>query len=275
MPCVYKRKQGAPLRGIWTEEASSEAIRRYKAGDIGLREAARYYGVPTRTLVRRIASGNNFKRGLGPEGVLHRAYEKLLVAHIQHLVTTGFSPVVQTVHRLAYQSAENLGFKFKFSHTTKKSTGLSLARAQSMSRSEVGAFFKILEQVMMEVNLMDNPQNIFNMDEIDQQTGKVLTTKGTKAVHGLTLREKGENITVIICCNVEEAFLTPEHLLPRESPGNNILILDGHGTQHRPFSHWSAHFWVRLRPITTTKLKCGCNSIRTDISPDIRLDISW
>ncbi|KAJ8881324.1 hypothetical protein PR048_017805 [Dryococelus australis] len=185
MLCVYKRKQDASPRGLQTEEASSDAIRRYKASDIGLREAARYYGVPARTLVWRIVSGNNFKRGLGPE-----------VAHIQHLTTAGFAPDGQTFRRLTYQFAEKLGLKHKFFHITKmagcawlssflesnpeitvwQAEGLSLSRSQCSSRSEVDAFFKLLKQIMMEENLMEKPQNIFNMVE----SGIQLTNKPGK-----------------------------------------------------------------------------------------------
>lgn len=70
MPRVYVKKQGVPPRGTWTEEALSEAVKRYKAGEIGLREAARTYGVPTRTLSRRMAAGNFKKSSLGPQGKL-------------------------------------------------------------------------------------------------------------------------------------------------------------------------------------------------------------
>ncbi|KAJ8866680.1 hypothetical protein PR048_032541 [Dryococelus australis] len=269
MPHVYKRTNGEPLRGLWTDETLSVAIRRYKASDIGLTEAARYYGVPARPLVRRIASGKNLKRGLGPEG--------------RYICLNFVRPT------------EKLGLKNKFSHITKmagyawissllernreitvrQAEGLSLAREQGVSRLE------LLELIRMEENLMDKPQNIFNMNEsgiqLTNKPGKLVTTKGAKDVHVLTPHERGENVTVIACCDAEGAFLPPvllmkgvnrknefsdglphgsevytnpkssfktadlflkwfeKHFLPRKSPGKNILILDGHTSHYNAF----------------------------------------
>lgn len=166
-----------------------------------------------------------------------QANEKRLVAHIQRLAKAGFAPDRQTVRHLAYQFAEKLGIKHKFSHITKmagyawlssflernpeisvrQAEGLSVARAQGMSRPEADGFFKLLRQVMEEENLMDKPQNIFNMDEsgiqLTNKPGKVLTTKGAKDVHVLTPHERGENITVVACCNAEGVFLPPVLLM--------------------------------------------------------------
>ena len=231
MPRVYERKQNISPRGQWTEQNLAEAARRYTAGEIGLREAERLYGVPTRTLTRRIASGKLIKRGLGPEGVLGYANEKRLVAHIQRLASSGFAPDRPTVRRLAYQFAEKLGIKHSFSHvkqmagydwlasflernpelSVRQAEGLSLARAQGMNRTETGNFFKLLEEVLTKENLMNKPQNIFNMDEsgiqLINKPGKVVTMKGAKDIHVLTPRERGENITVIACNSAEGVFL--------------------------------------------------------------------
>lgn len=60
---------------------------------------------------------------------------------------------------------------------------------------------------------MDKPGNIFNMDEsglqLNNKPGKVLTQKGVKDVHVVTAKEKGENVTVVACCNAEGNFSPP------------------------------------------------------------------
>lgn len=66
MPTLYKRKAGVKPRGQWTAQQLQEAVTRLRAGEIGLREAERYYGVPTRTLKRRMESGNVAVLGHGP-----------------------------------------------------------------------------------------------------------------------------------------------------------------------------------------------------------------
>lgn len=70
MPRKYLKKQGVPPRATWTEDALSEAVKRYRAGEIGLREAERIYRIPNRTLTRRMASGNLKKGSLSPQGKL-------------------------------------------------------------------------------------------------------------------------------------------------------------------------------------------------------------
>lgn len=68
MPTFYKRKPGTKPRGLWDPERLKEAITRIQAGEISFREAERYYGVPARTLKRRMDSGNTNAAGHGPTG---------------------------------------------------------------------------------------------------------------------------------------------------------------------------------------------------------------
>jgi hypothetical protein len=57
-------------RGQWSEGNLREAVRRSQANEISFRETERYYGIPTRTLKRRLESGNLNKGRLGPAGNL-------------------------------------------------------------------------------------------------------------------------------------------------------------------------------------------------------------
>ena len=91
--------------------------------------------------------------------------------------------------------------------------GLSLARAEGMSKEEVCSFFNILKDVFDENNFYSKPGNIFNLDEtgcqLNNEPGKVLASKGVRDVHVLTSGERGENVSVIACCNAEGTFLPP------------------------------------------------------------------
>ena len=53
MPTEYKIKTNAKFKAEWSQETFIEALQRIKAGEIGKREAERYYGISTRTLGRR------------------------------------------------------------------------------------------------------------------------------------------------------------------------------------------------------------------------------
>jgi hypothetical protein len=75
----------------------------------------------------------------------------------------------------------------------------------------VETFFNMMEKVVAENNLFDKPGNIFSMDEsgvqANNKNASVITGKGSKSVHVLTSGEKGENVTVIACCNSAGQFL--------------------------------------------------------------------
>ncbi|XP_054723359.1 zinc finger protein 177-like [Uloborus diversus] len=115
MPTVYKRKKTGAARETWTEDNLKEALRRLEAGEIGVNEAARYYGIPSRTLRRRRKTGNNIKTSsLGPQGVFGVENEKRLVKHIQRLEKCGFAPDKDTIRTLAFQFAEKLGLNHRF-----------------------------------------------------------------------------------------------------------------------------------------------------------------
>jgi hypothetical protein len=85
--------------------------------------------------------------------------------------------------------------------TVRKAENLSINRALGMSRSEVGAFFEILERNMIELVLPDKPDRIFNADESGLQMntrGKhVVCGKSKKNVHSITPKEKGKTVTVL------------------------------------------------------------------------------
>ncbi|CAH1995203.1 unnamed protein product [Acanthoscelides obtectus] len=179
----------------------------------------------------------SLQRVLGPEGVLGQSNERRKVTHIKKLCQAGFAPGRITVRKMAFHFAEKLNIKHTFLKETGKagiqwlrsfiernpdlsirqSEGLSLARALGMNRLEVANFFKLLKHVLLENNLIDRPSNIFDMDEAGIQPinkpSKVVAPKGANDVQILTSRERGENVTVIGCCNAGGVFLQPVLIL--------------------------------------------------------------
>lgn len=162
-----------------------------------------------------------------------KANEKRLVAHIQRLSAAGFAPDRTTVRTLAYKFAEKLNIQHKFSAvkemagfawlqsflernpelSVRQAEGLSLARARGMNRQDVNEFYKLLETTLTDYELLEKPSHIFNMDETGVQllnkAGKVITNRGSKDVHLLTSKERGENVTVIACCSADGKFIPP------------------------------------------------------------------
>lgn len=65
MPRKYTRKEGAPLRGQWSEKALAAAIKAVSDQSTTVSGASKMYGIPSRTLRRRMDTKNLKKRGLG------------------------------------------------------------------------------------------------------------------------------------------------------------------------------------------------------------------
>lgn len=230
MPRLYERKSN---RGAWTEEDLKAAFNAVINEGMSSYAASKHFNIPERTLRRRLQKNDDKKHGLGPKGVLGPDIEKKLASHIKKLQAVAFSPTVTQVRILAYKIAERYNLKHKFNHDKKmagydwfykflernpdivvrKAEGLSLARAQGLTKEDAKNYFDLLKSTLLKYNLMDKPSNIYNVDEtglpLNNKPGFVLAEKGSKDVHKLTSGEKGETITAIVCCNAEGNFLPP------------------------------------------------------------------
>lgn len=167
---------------------------------------------------------------MGTSSLFGKENENKLVQHIQKLQSRGFCPI-------AYKFAEALQIKHNFNNekeiagydwlnsflrrnpilTVRKPEGMSLCRAEGMTRDRVNSYFDLLRNVMEENNLFDQPGRLFNMDETGLQLNNspihVIATKGSKLVPSITSAERGETITLIACCNAEGNFLRPSCIM--------------------------------------------------------------
>lgn len=233
MPQVYVRKADAPARATWTEEQLKQAIAKLKNNEMGLNAVSKQYGVSKKTLLRRYRSGDLMKHGLGPPPMLGFEHERRLVAHIKQLAVAGFAPDRALVKFIAFQFAEKLNIQHRFSQEKKmagydwlrsflqrnpdlsirKGEGLSVARGQGLNRQSVALFYEVLHNELVKNNLEKMPQCIDNMDEsgiqLINKPGSVIAGKGSKDVHVVTSKERGESVTVVACNNAEGHFLPP------------------------------------------------------------------
>lgn len=300
MPNVYKRKAVA-TRGNWTEESLQAAISSVKNGEKTIYSASKTYGIPRKTLERRIKNDNDKKGPMGPTSMLGKQNEKKLVDHIKTMQSKGFPLTIDDVRSIAFQFAERLKIIHRFNKTTekagydwmqmflkrnpditlRKSEGVSLARSQALNRVEVDAYFKLLEQVLTENDIIDKPNCIFNMDEsglqLNNRPGHVLAKKGSKAVSTITSTEKGETVTVIGCCNAEGTFLPPACIFKGKNkkaefsdgmpPGSQVFMSEKSAyITSALFLEWlKTHFVPRKPPGKVLLLLDGhathCNSV--------------
>lgn len=231
MPTKYIRKPGS-TRGSWSEDALQRAITAVRNG-MGINLASKTFNIPSRTLRRRVQYNDSSKKPMGPTGTLGMANESKLVAHIKKLQNRGFAPTRDDLRTMAYEFAVKLKLNHRFNHekekagydwlnlfllrhpdlSVRKAEGVSVARAEGMSRKKVLAYFQLLHVILEENNLFESPGSIYNMDEtglqLNNKVGYVIAQKGSKDVSTITSGEKGETITVIACCNAEGIFLPP------------------------------------------------------------------
>ncbi|CAH1993785.1 unnamed protein product [Acanthoscelides obtectus] len=99
------------------------------------REAHRRFHFTPKSLKRRMASGNLEKGSPGPEGVFGNTNEKRLVVHTQRLAAAGFAPNKNTVRRLAYNFAEKLKLKQKFSHNSGLTFNIIRKKPRSVNKT--------------------------------------------------------------------------------------------------------------------------------------------
>lgn len=230
-----KEKAADPRK--WTEENMIKAIEDVTSKKMGVNEASRTYEIPSRTLRRHILQGWKSKQNIGRPTELGFENELRLVAHIKRLEAIGFPLEQSRLQSIAYDFADKLGLPHRFNNEKKqagwdwfqgfmkrhpdlskrKAEGLSLARAHGMNRKDVDSYFEILLKVLTDNDLIGKPEKIFNMDEsgiqVNNKTGRVVASKGAKCVNTVTSTEKGENISLIACCNAEGTFLPPVLIL--------------------------------------------------------------
>lgn len=68
--------------------------------------------------------------------------------------------------------------------SVRQTEGLSVVRAKGLSREEVNNFYDLLIKVLIENDLSDKPERIYNMDEsgiqLNNKPGKVVAKKAQK-----------------------------------------------------------------------------------------------
>ena len=88
-------------------------------GSLGIREAAKQYGVPKSTLSRRICKGIPSSLPATRPPIFSMADDDEVVCHIRDLESQGFGIVVQAVCKLAYEMAERAGIKHRLGRVRK------------------------------------------------------------------------------------------------------------------------------------------------------------
>ncbi|XP_031334769.1 uncharacterized protein LOC116164704 [Photinus pyralis] len=166
---------------------------------MGVREAGRQFGVPEATLRRRKKKRDIHSHNLGPSSALGPKNEMKIVSHIKKQ-KHGFAPSRSFVRSMAFQLAEQLKLPHKFNRESCKAgypwleSFLRRNKELTIRKSESVSTARSLTKRVLQLNT--RPEH-------------VIAAKGSKNVVSISSAEKGETISVIVCCNAEGAFIPP------------------------------------------------------------------
>lgn len=212
-----------PKRATWTEDNLAEAVRAVSRG-LSTYKASSQYGIPRRTLRNHVASGN-VQKHLGRHTILGKDEERDFVKRIIKFAELGIPMTPKMIRVQAFAFCEKFNIKHNFNKNTgragkgwlrlflkrnpelakRKAQMLNPARAQKLNKPIVAAHFREVQKLYEELDLLDHPEKIYNMDEKGcrltlHRQPTVIAQKGAKRVH-LQASEHGENVTVVGCAN--------------------------------------------------------------------------
>ncbi|KAJ4442643.1 hypothetical protein ANN_04232 [Periplaneta americana] len=272
----------------WDENDMNQAVSSVMEGHLSILAASQHYNVPFSTLhgkvkVRKeIAAGlNPVVKKIGHPSILSLEMEQALVERLLCLEERGLGQTALQVRRAAFQLAEALGIIHNWNSEDKvagvdrfraflkrnsglslrKPEGLSRARAEGLCKEEIDHYFSILKQVLNDYQLFDKPHCIYNMDEsglpLNNRPLKIVSQKGKREIISLTNVERGQNVTVVACCNAAGAYIPPMVIFKgvRNSimykddlpPGSVVEMSDSGYRNEDLFISWRNHF-TKFKP---------------------------
>lgn len=217
---VYVRKSE---RGkSYTKETLERAMEEVKSGIITAYKASQKYGIPMMTLNYRIRGMRGKKSNTqGRSTVIPLEMENELASGIRTMEKWGWGLSRKEIFRIVGDYVRRnrlktpfkdgvpgedwfLGFTKRHNFSIKKPQSVEYARKKSMDPFIINGYFQLLEKTLNDLNLLDKPQQIWNLDEsgfcLDPSKTRVVGNKGTAASR-TTAGPGRENITVLMAAN--------------------------------------------------------------------------
>ena len=193
----------------------------------GINKAARDHGVPSTTLKDRINGKVEHGRKPGPQSYLSNFEERELGVLLKECAGIGYGKTRRDVMQIAQSVAEEKE-KSRITHGwwsrfLQRQGGLSLRGGDSTAHSRMDAinketlchYFKLLKDVLDECGLLDNPAQIYNVDEsgipFDFKTPNVVAENRFQEDTVSSSRKKGKKgqVTIVACVNARGQALSP------------------------------------------------------------------
>jgi hypothetical protein len=204
--------------------------------------ASRLYEVPESTLRDRTRHNVTLDCRSGPVRLFNDEEEKLLVDHIIHMANIGYGYTISSIQYMAADYARSLGKSVKAREGLSQNwfyaflgrweqlkvvapQKLGMARAKAASKENIGNYFQELEKVLIENNLLNAPERIFNVDESGLSTEhsppKIVCDKDTVAQAITSPRTK--NITIIGAANAVGNHVPPFYIFSGKRWSDDLL----------------------------------------------------
>ena len=235
------------------------ALDALKNKTMGVNQAAKTFGVPKSTVLRRFKNQNKHfnaaKKSLGRPSDLPKHIEDELAQHCLKLESMFYGLTPVNVRKLACEIADinNVPTRFNYEKKMAENARLSgflerhpelsirapeptsLARASGFNKNQVKQFFSILEKISEENDI--GPNKILNMDEsgltVVQKVSKIVGQKGKHQIGSITSMERGRNVTIICCVSASGQYVPPGIIFPRKrmkpelqdgAPSNSVFF---------------------------------------------------
>lgn len=232
----------------YSEKNLQLALQAIRENNVGVRAAAKEYGVPKSTVQDRISGKRlDVLRKTGPQPIMTVEGEKRIANWVLNLAKCGFpikkAELMETVTKIAIENGKIDQFLNKkpgerwYKNFLKRNPEISVREAESINKARatiteefIRSWFRELQNFLKENHIEDvmtDPSRIYNGDEsgfsLCPKTGKVLAPRGYKNVYSIKLGNEKETITVLVTFNANGNICPPLVIFPYVRPPKVLI----------------------------------------------------
>ena len=217
----------------WTAEQMQGAISAVRDADISISAAAKTFDVPRKTLSDKLENRHPLKpgrqTGLSPQ------MEIILVKYINYMSDHHFPLTIPMAKGFAFSIARRCGMDDRFnvekgpgktwwnefrkrhkrSIRLRKPDTIAPSRSAMSNLNVIRRHFNTLEAVMIENDIFDRPDKLFNVDEsglnLELRKGKVLV--GAQQTHSYSKAKGNRGHVTVNCCISAAGHVVPPFII--------------------------------------------------------------
>ena len=240
------RKSSKAKNMLYEKADLLKAIEAVKEGELTVSASARMYNIPRQTLKDKV-SGKHSKT-VGRQTELTAEEEQSLVYYINYMASVGQPLTIAAAKLFAWAISKRNGQQGRFDNekgpghtwwsgfkkrhakeiTLRKPDSLDRGRSRMANSTVMNEHFQSLKKVLVDNNILDKPQHIYNCDEsgfcLDNNSGKVIVSKYAKQAYS---ESKGSrtHFTVHACVGANGSILPPMVIFEDSFPSGNYSAL--------------------------------------------------